>query len=186
MERVRNRSAHSTRSLTVYRSPALQLNGAIIDAGHFESQKGIESMATNSFATKWLSILRFVLGFLFIQHGLEKLWGFAGGRIDRDFSQAHAWAGPIEVIGGTLLMLGLFTRPTAFILCGEMAVAYFKSWAPRGFWPIANGGELAVLDCYIYLWLVFAGGGPWSLDAVLSRRKKSVADLTPAGAPART
>jgi putative oxidoreductase len=140
----------------------------------------------NSRARGWLSILRFAMGFLFIQHGLEKVWGFAGGRVDLNFAQAHAWAGPIEVTGGILLMLGLFTRTTAFILCGEMAVAYFKSWAPRGFWPITNGGELAVLDCYVFLWLVFAGAGPWSLDALLSRRKKSSADFVPSGEPVRT
>ena len=83
-------------------------------------------------------------------------------------------------------MLGLFTRSTAFILCGEMATAYFMSWAPRGFFPIANGGELAVLLCYVFLWLVFAGPGPYSVDALLASRKKSV-DTVPAGTqPART
>jgi len=121
-----------------------------------------------------LSILRFVVGFLFIQHGLEKLWGFAGGRIDRDFSSLHGIAGPIETVGGLLLILGLFTRSTAFILCGEMAVAYFHSWAPRGFWPITNGGEGSVVYCYIFLWLVTAGAGPWSLDALLQRNRPRV------------
>ena len=125
----------------------------------------------NSMANKWLSFARFVLGFLFIQHGLEKLWGFAGGRIDRDFSQLHGWGGPIEGIGGLLMMLGLFTRSTSFILCGEMAVAYFRSWAPRGFFPINNGGELAVLFCYLFLYFVFAGGGAWSLDVLIAKRK---------------
>jgi putative oxidoreductase len=120
-----------------------------------------------------LSIVRFVVGFLFIQHGLEKLWGFAGGRIDRDFSSLHGIAGPIEAVGGLLLMLGLFTRSTAFILCGEMAVAYFHSWAPRGFWPITNGGEGSVIYCYIFLWLVTAGAGPWSIDALIQRRPKA-------------
>jgi len=134
-------------------------------------------LMTASRAQNWLSIVRFVVGFLFVQHGLEKLWGFAGGRIDRDFSQAHAWAGPIEVTGGILLMLGLFTRAGAFILCGEMAVAYFKTWAPHGFWPITNGGELAVLYCYMFLWLVFAGGGPLSLDALLTRGRNARPDL---------
>jgi putative oxidoreductase len=112
------------------------------------------------------SVVRIAAGLLFIQHGLEKLWGFAGGRIDRDFSRLHGIAGPIELIGGVLLILGLFTRPTAFILCGEMAVAYFNSWAPRGLWPIANGGEGAVVYCYTFLWLVTAGAGALSLDAV--------------------
>jgi putative oxidoreductase len=118
--------------------------------------------------------VRFVVGFLFIQHGLEKLWGFAGGRIDRDFSSLHGIAGPIETVGGALLMLGLFTRSTAFILCGEMAVAYFHSWAPRGFWPITNGGEGSVIYCYIFLWLVTAGAGPWSLDALIQRGRETV------------
>jgi putative oxidoreductase len=115
------------------------------------------------------SLVRMVVGLLFIQHGLEKIWGFAGGRIDRDFSKLHGIAGPIEVIGGLLLIFGLFTRPTAFILCGEMAVAYFNSWAPRGLWPIANGGEGAVVYCYTFLWLVTAGAGALSLDAVIRR-----------------
>lgn len=120
-----------------------------------------------------LSIVRFLLGFLFIQHGLEKLWGFAGGRVDRDFSHLHGLAGPIEFAGGVLLILGLFIRPTAFILCGEMAVAYFVTWAPHGLWPISNGvgGELSVIDCFAFLWLVTAGAGPLSLDALIDRRK---------------
>lgn len=129
---------------------------------------------TSSNATGYvLSVVRFLLGCLFIQHGLEKLWGFAGGRIDRDFSHLHGLAGPIEVTGGVLLILGLFIRPTAFIVCGEMAVAYFVTWAPHGFWPISNGvgGELSVIDCFAFLWLVTAGAGPLSLDALIKKRK---------------
>ena len=126
---------------------------------------------------KWgpylLSILRIVTGLLFMQHGAEKLWGFAGGRIDHNFPQLHALAGPIELIGGLLITLGLFTRTTAFILCGEMAVAYFRTWAPRGFFPINNGGEEAVIFCYVYLWLVTSGAGPWSIDALLEKRHKA-------------
>jgi putative oxidoreductase len=79
-------------------------------------------------------------------------------------------AGALECAGGLLILLGLFTVPVAFLLCGEMAVAYFMSHAPRGFWPIRNGGELAVLYCFIFLYLVVAGPGSWSLD-VLVRRK---------------
>jgi putative oxidoreductase len=135
-----------------------------------------------------LSILRIALGFLFIQHGTEKLWGFPNGRVDHNFFTAlHGFAGLLEFPGGLLLILGLFTRPLAFILCGEMAVAYFHSWAPRGFWPISNGGEGAVIYCFTYLWLVTAGAGPWSLDYLLQRRPKKVAksfDMT--SAPART
>ena len=120
-----------------------------------------------------LSLVRFLLGCLFVQHGLEKLWGFAGSRMDRDFSHLHGLAGPIEFAGGVFLILGLFIRPTAFILCGEMAVAYFVTWAPHGFWPISNGvgGELAVIDCFAFLWLVTAGAGPLSIDALIKSRK---------------
>ena len=98
------------------------------------------------------------------QHGAEKLWGFAGGQIDHNFLTLHGFAGPLEVVGGTLITLGLLTRLTAFILCGQMAVAYFDQWAGRGLFPISNGGEEAVLFCFTYLWLVTAGPGPWSID----------------------
>jgi len=116
-----------------------------------------------------LGIIRIITGLLFFQHGAEKMWGFAGGRIDRDFTGLHGIAGPIEVVGGTLIVLGLFARPTAFILCGQMAVAYFRNWAPRGFFPLANGGEEAVLFCYLFLWIVAAGAGSWSLDSRLAK-----------------
>jgi len=116
-----------------------------------------------------LSVARIIVGLLFLQHGAEKLWGFAGGRIDHNFGTLRGFAGPLEVVGGTLIALGLFTRMTAFVLCGEMAVAYFRSWAPRGFFPIQNGGEEAALFCYIYLWLVTAGAGPGSLDRLIEK-----------------
>jgi putative oxidoreductase len=131
----------------------------------------------------WLSVIRVAVALLFFQHGAEKLWGFAGGRIDLDFASLHGLAGPIEVAGGTLLALGLFTRTTAFILCGQMAVAYFTSWAPRGFFPINNGGEEAVQDCFIFLWMVAAGPGPWSLDAWLERRRAEQPVVAVAGTP---
>ena len=135
-------------------------------------------------APKWtpylLSFVRIAVGLLFFQHGAEKLWGFAGGRIDLEFTTLHGLAGPIEVVGGGLMVLGLFTRSTAFILCGEMAVAYFRSWAPRGFFPINNGGEEAVICCYIFLWLVTAGPGPWSVDALLRTKRASHERLVPA------
>jgi putative oxidoreductase len=133
----------------------------------------------SSTCTNLLSILRIAAGLLFMQHGGEKLWGFAGGRIDHNFPQLHAMAGPIELIGGVLLVIGLFTRTTAFILCGEMAVAYFQAWAPRGFFPISNGGEEAVLFCFLYLWLVTSGGGAWSVDALVERRHKTVSSWEP-------
>jgi putative oxidoreductase len=120
-----------------------------------------------------LGVARILIGLLFLQHGAEKLWGFAGGRIDHNLGTLRGFAGPLEVVGGTLIALGLFTRVTAFILCGEMAVAYFRTWAPRGFFPIQNGGEEAVLFCYIYLWLVTAGGGAWSLDRLVEGKLSS-------------
>jgi putative oxidoreductase len=121
-----------------------------------------------------LSGVRILAGVLFWQHGAEKLLGFAGARIDYNFAALRAWGGPIEIAGGTLIALGLYTRMAAFILCGEMAVAYFESWAPRGFFPIQNGGEEAVQFCYFYLWLVTIGGGSWSLDRWLGTAHSAV------------
>jgi putative oxidoreductase len=129
----------------------------------------------NSSLAKWapylLSVLRIAAGLLFMQHGGEKLWGFAGGRIDHNFPNLHAFAGPIELLGGGLMTLGLFTRTTAFILCGEMAVAYFMAHFPRSFFPGANGGNLAVLYCFVFLYLVFSGGGPWSVDRAIEQKR---------------
>jgi putative oxidoreductase len=102
---------------------------------------------------------------LFMAHGTAKLLGFP----DLGFSPAFlslAWiAGALEIVGGILLVLGLFTRIVAFVLSGEMAVAYFMAHAPQGFFPIQNGGELAVLYCFVFLYFVFSGPGAWSLDA---------------------
>jgi putative oxidoreductase len=120
-----------------------------------------------------LSLLRIAVAFTFSLHGYQKVFGFFGGMghgtAARLFSMMGA-AGVIETIGGALIFLGLFTRPVAFILCGEMAVAYFKQHAPRGFWPISNGGELAVLYCCIFLVLMSAGAGPWSLDRAIRKK----------------
>ena len=115
--------------------------------------------------------MRVAAALLFFQHGAEKLWGFAGARPVPDLLAQRGIAGLLETIGPMLLVLGLFPRFTAFILCGEMAVAYFQSWAPRGFWPIANGGEEAVLFCYFFLWIMTAGPGAWSLDAWIDRQR---------------
>ncbi len=108
--------------------------------------------------------VRIATALLFFQHGAEKLFGFTGARRVTSLFIQRGVAGLLETIGPTLFAVGLFPRFTAFILCGEMAVAYFQSWAPRGFWPITNGGEEAVLFCYLYLWIVTAGPGAWSLD----------------------
>jgi putative oxidoreductase len=115
--------------------------------------------------------VRVVAGLLFMQHGLEKLFGFAGARPEETLWGIRGVGGILETVGGPMLALGLFTRPTAFILSGEMAVAYFRSWAPRGFFPIANGGEEATLNAYIFLWLAAAGAGAWSIDAVIQRHR---------------
>jgi len=118
-----------------------------------------------------LGAVRVLVGLIFFQHGAEKIWGFANGRIEQNYLTLRGFAGPLEVAGGALLILGLFTRTTAFILCGEMAVAYFLRWAPRGFWPISNGGEEAVIFCFLFLWLVTAGGGPWSVDSLIGQAR---------------
>jgi|SRR5262245_6517053 len=111
-----------------------------------------------------LALLRAVVAFLFAQHAVQKLFGALGGHAVPLASKLGA-AGVIELIGSALIFLGLFTRPTAFILCGEMAVAYFTAHAPRGFWPVMTGGEIPVLYCFIYLYLWARGAGPISLDA---------------------
>ena len=115
-----------------------------------------------------LGLLRIILGFLFLQHGTAKLFGaphvamFDGLQL---FSLMGA-AGVIELVGGTLLLLGLFTRPVAFILSGQMAVAYFMMHAPAAFLPILNGGEMAVMYCFTFLYFAAAGGGAYSLDGL--------------------
>ena len=124
-----------------------------------------------SYAPYLLCAVRVVAGLLFMQHGLEKLFGFAGARPEPTLWGIRGVGGILEAVGGPMLALGLFTRPVAFILSGEMAVAYFRSWAPRGFFPIANGGEEATLNAYIFLWLAAAGAGAWSLDGLIQRRR---------------
>jgi putative oxidoreductase len=117
------------------------------------------------------SVLRVVAGLLFTLHGLQKVFGAfggIGGHSARMWSEFWV-AGLLETVGGALIVMGLFTRPVAFVLCGEMAVAYFRAHYPRGFWPIQNGGEPAVLYCFIYLYLLAAGPGPISLDRMLKR-----------------
>jgi putative oxidoreductase len=123
------------------------------------------------FAPYILSVVRIVAGLLFVQHGLEKLFGFAGARSEPTLWAIRGVGGILETVGGPMLALGLFTRPVAFILSGEMAVAYFRSWAPRGFFPIANGGEEATLNAFIFLWLVAAGAGAWGIDVLIEKRR---------------
>ncbi|WP_277968074.1 DoxX family protein [Sphingomonas echinoides] len=118
-----------------------------------------------------LSIFRIMFALLFFAHGLVKLSGFPAGAQPGHVALLSLFgiAGLFEFVGGAFLTVGLFTRPVAILLCGEMAVAYFLVHAPQGFFPSLNGGELAILYCFAFLYLGFAGAGPWSIDAVRRR-----------------
>lgn len=121
-------------------------------------------------APRMLSVLRIMAALIFFAHGTQKLLGFpASGFSPAAFSLPWV-AGLLELVGGGLLALGLFTRPVAFILSGQMAVAYFIAHAPQSFFPALNGGDAAILYCFVFLYLVFAGPGPWSLDALRAER----------------
>jgi len=113
--------------------------------------------------------MRFVTGFLFVFHGLQKVFGMYGGT-QQGLTTLPGVAGIIELVGGTLVALGLFTVPVAFICSGEMAVAYFMAHQPRGLWPVQNGGELAALYCFVFLFIFTRGAGPLSLDRMRGRR----------------
>ena len=120
-----------------------------------------------------LSILRIVTGFLFMQHGGQKMLGFpASQRYEFELFSLIGAAGVLELFGGLLIVVGLFTRPIAFLLSGQMAFAYFIAHAPKGFWPIVNGGELAVMYCFVFLFFSVAGGGIWSIDALFSAKRR--------------
>lgn len=115
-----------------------------------------------------LSILRVITGFLFVAHGTQKLLGFpVPFPRPIELWSTSGVAGLLEFVGGALIIVGLCTRPVAFILSGLMAFAYFMAHAPQGFWPIVNKGELAALYSFVFLYLAAAGGGPWSLDRAL-------------------
>ena len=132
-----------------------------------------DDVISNAVLATWsprlLSVFRIVAALLFLQHGLAKLLHFPHVAM---FDQLQLFsllglAGVIELVGSVLLLIGLFTRPVAFIMSGEMAVAYFMAHAPRGFFPILNQGELPLQFCFVFLYLAAAGGGPWSVDAAL-------------------
>jgi putative oxidoreductase len=125
----------------------------------------------DSFCQTWsprlLSVLRIMTALLFLQHGTAKYLGFphVADFANLQFLSLLGASGVLELVGGVLMLIGLFTRPVAFILSGFMAVAYFLAHASQGFYPLLNQGELAVLYCFVFLYLSVAGGGAWSLDA---------------------
>ena len=123
-------------------------------------------------APRVLSLLRIVTALLFMEHGLMKVFQFPAPQPGAPdplplMLVAAAW---LEIIGGGLIALGLFTRPVTFLLSGQMAVAYFLAHGSQGFWPALNGGEAAILFCFVFLYLVFQGGGEWSIDAKIRQR----------------
>ena len=122
-------------------------------------------------APRMLSVLRIMTALLFMEHGLMKLAHFPAPQpgVPDPLPALLTVAALIEVIGGALLVLGLFTRPVAFICAGEMAIGYFMAHAPKSFWPAINMGDAAILFCFVFLYLAFAGGGAWSVDAMRSR-----------------
>ena len=125
----------------------------------------------DAWSDRMLSVLRIVAAFMFMAHGMQKLLGFpAASPPSFQLVSLVGLAGVLELFGGLLLLLGLFTRPVAFILSGEMAFAYFLSHAPHGFWPLINRGELAALYSFVFLYLAIAGGGRWSVDQWWQRR----------------
>jgi putative oxidoreductase len=128
-----------------------------------------------SFSNQWsprlLSVLRAVAALLFMQHGAQKFFAFpAPSQMGQPpLLSLLGLAGVLELFGGLLLLIGLFTRPVAFVLSGFMAVAYFMAHAPQGFWPLLNKGELAALYSFVFLYLAAAGGGEWSVDRMRRR-----------------
>jgi putative oxidoreductase len=146
------------------------------------AQEGDTMAETNQFLSTWaprlLSVMRIMLAFMFMAHGSQKLFGFpvepnAPPRPPLDLFMGLGAA--LEFFGGLLLLLGLFTRPVAFVLSGTMAVAYWMFHGTTAFWPVLNHGELAAVYCFVFLYLAAAGGGPWSLDAALRGRARQAA-----------
>lgn len=126
-------------------------------------------MAISNTLTPWaprvLSIVRIVAGLIFMAHGTQKLLGFPASDMSPPAFSIFWFAGLIELVAGALITIGLFTRPAAFIASGTMAFAYFIAHAPQNFFPALNGGDAAILYCFFFLYLVFAGPGSWSIDA---------------------
>ena len=127
----------------------------------------------SAWSPRLLGVLRIMTSLLFLQHATAKLFAFPHVAYFDNLKLASLLgaAGLIELVGGVLVLLGLFTRPAAFILSGTMAVAYFLAHAPNGFFPLLNQGELAALYCFVFLYLAVAGGGAWGLDELRTRRR---------------
>ncbi|MBB5577414.1 MULTISPECIES: DoxX family protein [Rhizobium] len=119
----------------------------------------------NQYQPYALTVLRIIIGLLFMEHGMQKLFGFpAGGHGDGPLPTLMLVQGILEAFGGLAIFLGLFTRPVAFILAGNMAVAYFMAHQPKDFFPVNNGGDAAILFCFVFLFLIFSGPGPLAVD----------------------
>ena len=131
----------------------------------------------DSFVAAWepraLALLRIAAGFMFMLHGTQKHLAFPAARSGVDLLSLPGIAGVMEIVGGALLIVGLFTRPVAFLLSGLMAFAYFIAHAPQAFWPILNRGELAALYSFVFLYFAVAGAGAWSVDRWLGMRRSS-------------
>ena len=143
-------------------------------------------MSNTSLTARWrswapylLSVMRIVAAFVFFQVGSAKLFAFPAAVMPdggtAPLASLPGIAGALEVVGGALLLLGLFTRPVAFLVSGEMAFAYFIGHAPQGFWPVLNAGQPAILYCFIWLYISAAGPGPWSIDALRAKRRRTAA-----------
>lgn len=128
----------------------------------------------NATLARWapyaLALLRIMTALLFIEHGTAKLLGFPASDMRPAFLTLGWIAGLMEIVGGGLVLVGFWTRATAFLLSGQMAVAYFMAHAPGSFFPLLTGGDAAILFCFVFFYIVFAGPGAWSLDAARSRR----------------
>jgi len=127
--------------------------------------------SSEGLAPRFLSILRIVAALIFIEHGTQKFFGFPAAPANGfpEFLSLIWWQGLIELVGGILLFLGLFTRAVAFILAGDMAVAYWMVHAPKSFYPVLNQGDAAILYCFVFLYIACAGGGAWSADRVFRK-----------------
>ncbi len=129
------------------------------------------------YAPQALSLLRIVAALIFLLHGSSKLLGFPASEMPMPPAMSFMWfGGLLELVGGLMLLFGIFSRPVAFILSGEMAVAYWMFHAPSSTFPSVNGGDAAILFCFVFLYIAAAGPGPWSADASLGRRRVTTID----------